>query len=120
MEPDLFAERPGDRLRVRIACRIREAILNGSLRQGERRVERKLSLAFGASLTAVREAMIELEAEGFLTKTPNFATHVTQLSLPQAEKVFAVRRVAEALAVEEACRNATPESLASLQGLPSP
>lgn len=115
MEQDLFEKLPADSLRGRIARELREAILNGSLRGGERLVERKLAESLGASLTAVREAMIELEAEGFLTKTPNCATHVTQLSWAQAEKVFAVRRVAEALAVEEACRAATPEGLAGVE-----
>jgi DNA-binding GntR family transcriptional regulator len=115
MEADLFEKLPADSLRGRIARQIREAILNGNLREGERLVERKLATALGASLTAVREAMIELEAEGFLTKTPNSATHVTTLSRAQAEKVFAVRRVVEGLAVEEACRVAGPERVAGLE-----
>jgi DNA-binding GntR family transcriptional regulator len=59
--------------------------------------------------------MIELEAEGFIAKTPNSATHVTKLSWAQAEKVFAVRRVLEGLAVEEACRVAGPECVAGLE-----
>lgn len=96
-------------LRSRIAAQIREAILTGALREGDRLVERALASELGASVTSVREAMIELEAEGFLTKKPNSATHVTRLTRSDVEKIFDVRRVLEAYAVEEACRRATAD-----------
>jgi DNA-binding GntR family transcriptional regulator len=102
-------------LRSRIAAQIREAILSGTLREGERLVERTLAAELGSSVTSVREAMIELEAEGFLTKKPNSATHVTRLTRSDVEKIFAVRRVLEAYAVEEACRKATPEQVRRLE-----
>ncbi len=102
-------------LRERIAEKIREAILTGTLREGERLVERKLATQFATSLTAVREALIELETEGFVTKKPNAATHVTKLTLEGAEKIFALRRVLEAFAVEEAARRATPEQIQELE-----
>jgi len=98
-------------LRTRIVWEIRQAILRGLIREGERLVERKLAAQLGTSLTAVREAMVELETEGFLTKKPNSATHVTKLSWPEIEKIFAVRRVLEAHAVEEATRQVTPDQL---------
>ncbi len=102
-------------LRERIAEKIREAILTGSLREGERLVERKLASQFATSLTAVREALIELEAEGFVTKKPNAATHVTRLTLEGAEKIFALRRLLETFAVEEAARRATSEQIQELE-----
>jgi GntR family transcriptional regulator, trigonelline degradation regulator len=102
-------------LRERIAEKMREAILTGTLREGERLVERKLANQFATSLTAVREALIELEAEGFVTKKPNAATHVTRLTLDGAEKIFALRRLLEAFAVEEAARRATPEQVKKLE-----
>src|SRR5689334_6377875 len=107
----VFEKLPSNTLRVLIAERIREAILDGSLPAGQRIVERRLAEQFGASLTAVREALIELESEGFISKRPNSTTHVTQLSLADAFKILAVRRVLEAYAVEEAARLATPEQV---------
>src|SRR6516225_9958389 len=68
-------------LRGRIAEQIRDAILNGTLDEGERIVERKLAAQFGASLTVIREAIVQLEGEGFITKRPNSSTHVTTLSV---------------------------------------
>src|SRR5215510_9687304 len=92
-----------------------ERLTNSTLRS--RIVERKLAAQFGASLAVVREAIIQLEAEGFITKWPNTSTHVTRLSLAETEKIFAVRKVLEAFAVEEAARLATSQDIESLQKL---
>lgn len=102
-------------LRRQIAEKIRTAILTGRLREGERLVERSLAAQFNTSLTAVREALIQLEAEGFVSKKPNATTHVTKLSLESAESIFAVRRVLEAFAIEEAARLSTPDDGHQLQ-----
>lgn len=111
----VFEKITNNTLRERIAEKIREAILTGALREGDRLVERKLAGQFETSLTAVREALILLEAEGFVTKKPNAATHVTKLSLGAAEKIFAVRSVLEAFAVEEAARRATSKQVQDLE-----
>lgn len=102
-------------LRGQIAQRIRNAILNGSLKPGDRLVERKLASEFGASLTAVREAVIELETDGFITKRPNAFTYVTKLSIGEIEKVFALRKVLEKYAIQEAARIASTEAIAQLE-----
>lgn len=104
-------------LRGRIAQIIREAILDGTLVEGQRLVERRLALELGASLTAVREALIELEMEGFITKRRNAATYVTKLTLLETRKIFAVRKVLEAHAVEQVAQIAIPEQLQRLQAV---
>ncbi len=96
-------------LRDRIAERIRGAILEGTLTAGSKVVERQLAAQFATSLTAVREALIVLEADGFVTKKPNAATHVTKLTLEDTEKLFDVRRVLERHAVKLAARRCSPE-----------
>jgi DNA-binding GntR family transcriptional regulator len=111
----VFEKLANSTLRRQIADKIRDAILHGSLQEGQRLVERNLASQFATSLTAVREALIELEAEGFVTKRPNAATHVTKLTLDSAEKIFSVRRILEVYAVEEAARLATPEHIAEIE-----
>lgn len=111
----VFEKIPNTTLRERIANRIRDAVLDGSLKPGDRLVERNLAVQFGASPTAVREALIQLESEGFVDKKPNFVTRVTRLSLPDVEKIFAVRAVLEGYAVEEAVRKATPGQIQALE-----
>lgn len=99
----------------RIADRIEGAILSGTLKEGERLVERRLASRFATSLTAVREALIKLEVDGFVTKKPNAATYVTKLTHEAGKKIFAVRKVLEGYAVEEAARLATPEQIRELE-----
>lgn len=112
-----FKKLDSQTLRAQIAQRVRSAILDGSLKPGERIVERKLAADLGASLTAVREALIELETEGFITKRPNASTCVTEFSISEVEKVFELRRLLEPYAMAEAARLATPEDIAHLEAL---
>ena len=102
-------------LRRMIADRIEEAILNGTLMEGEKIVERRLASQFGTSLTAVREALVALEADGFVTKKPNTATYITKLTPDAGKKIFAVRRVLEGFAVEQAARLATQAQTKELE-----
>jgi DNA-binding GntR family transcriptional regulator len=113
--PTVFSKLSNRTLRDQIIEKIREAILGGFLKPGERLVERRLSDQLGASLTAVREALITLESDGFVIKKPNSSTYVTEYSLEEAEKAFAFRRVMEGYAIDEAIRRATPEQLEAIE-----
>jgi DNA-binding GntR family transcriptional regulator len=115
--PAVFEKLATSTLRERIVQEIREAILTGTLLEGERLVERKLASQFATSLTSVREALIQLESEGFVVKKPNSTTHVIKLSLEGAEKVFAARKVIETYTVEEAARLATSEQIQELEAM---
>ncbi|MGH9721620.1 MAG: GntR family transcriptional regulator [Bryobacteraceae bacterium] len=106
-------------LRSQIAERIREAVLDGSLVEGERLIERRLADDFGASLTAVREALVELETEGFIAKLPNSSTHVISVTEEDAEKILSAREVLEGFALSEAARRATPGQQSALMALQS-
>ena len=110
----LFEPLEASTLRRRIADRIGAAVLDGTLKEGERLVERRLAAQFATSLTAVREALIELEADGFVSKKANAATYVTKLTPEAGKRIFAVRRLLEAYAVEEAARLATPDQVRKL------
>ena len=114
---DIFGELSPRTLRDQIAAKVRQAILTGSLGQGERLVERRLAERFGASLTAVREALIELEAQGLVVRKRNSATHVVKLTPEDVDSIFRVRRALESLVVEEASRNATPDQKRQLRGV---
>jgi DNA-binding GntR family transcriptional regulator len=104
-------------LRQQIVQEIRQSILNRSLLPGERLVERELASRLGTSLTAVREALIQLEMEGLITKRPNAATHVVELTPEEVNNIYAVRHVLEHYAFQEAARMATREDIQELQDL---
>ena len=81
--------------RHQVAEKIRESILDGSLVPGERLVERKLAETLGTSQSAIREALIQLELEGHVSKKPNSATFVTHFSQRELENTISVRRALE-------------------------
>ena len=104
-------------LRFQTSEKIRAGILSGSLKPGERLVERDLAEQLGTSLTVVREALVQLETEGFITKRPNSSTYITQLGRNEIEQILVVRRVLEGFAFAEAARNATNERIGILETL---
>jgi DNA-binding GntR family transcriptional regulator len=104
-------------LRFQTSEKIRSGILKGSLKPGERVVERDLAEQLGTSLTVIREALIQLETEGFITKRPNSATYITQLGRSEIEQILVVRRVLEGFAFEEAARHANEERIQKLEAL---
>ena len=103
--------------RHQVADKIRESILDGSLVPGERLVERKLAETLGTSQSAIREALIQLELEGHVSKKPNSATFVTDFSQRDLENTISVRRALEGFAAEEAARQSTPADIQRLEEL---
>jgi DNA-binding GntR family transcriptional regulator len=113
--PATFNSIPLVTLRGQIVDRIREAILHGKLKPGERLLAQKLVDQLGASLATVREALIALESEGFIIKKPNSSAFVIKLTLQAAEKLFRIRRLLEAYAFEQAALRANVEQLRRLR-----
>ena len=71
----------------------------------------------GASVTAVREAIIQLEAEGLITKRANTTTNVSVLTAEEIAQTFVVRRALERVAMIEAARRAQPDDVTRLTEL---
>lgn len=80
-------------------------------------MERKLAETLGTSQSAIREALIQLELEGHVSKKPNSATFVTHFSQRDLENTIAVRRALEGFAAEEAARQSTPADIEGLEEL---
>jgi len=102
-------------LRERVLDTLSDAILTGVLKPGERLVERELCHQLGASSTVIREALVELETEGYVTKKINAATFVTSLSTEEIRKILDLRMLLEPHAAELASKNAGPEDFAALR-----
>ena len=75
----------------------------------------KLAADLGVGTTAVREALFELEAQGFVTRLTNKGTFVTQLSKEDVAQILTVRRELEGLAVQLLEERATEEHIASMR-----
>jgi DNA-binding GntR family transcriptional regulator len=98
-------------LKDRVSELIKEAILTGKLEPGDRIVEMKLASDLGVGTTAVREALFELESQGFVSRVTNKGTFVTELTADDIEQILRVRRELEGLAVELLQERATPADL---------
>jgi len=78
---------------------IKQHIVTLRLRPGEPLVEKSLAEQLGVSTTPVREALLRLEHEALVTKTPYAGARVAEISSKDARGIFEVRSVLEGLAV---------------------
>ena len=87
---------------VEIAQRVVEAILARKLSPGERLGEQELADLFGVSRTLVREALMQLQARGFVEVRSRKGWYVVEPSFAQARDAFSARRVIETGLLREA------------------
>jgi DNA-binding GntR family transcriptional regulator len=94
---------------------LRQAILTGELKPGERLMEIHLANRLGVSRTPIREAIRKLELEGLVTMIPRRGAEVAQITEKSMNDVLEVRRAVDALCAELACERITKEELESLK-----
>ena len=102
-------------LRELVFENIREAIINGHLKPGERLMEIQLAEELGVSRTPVREAIRKLELEGFVVMIPRKGAYVTDITIKDIVDVFELRWALEALAAELAAERATEEEIEQME-----
>ena len=78
-----------------IAQRVVESILAAKIRPGERLGEQELAGLFSVSRTVVREALMQLQARGFVEVRPRSGWFVVEPSFEDARQTYAARRVIE-------------------------
>lgn len=91
---------------------LREEILSGKLNGGVQLKQEELGSKFGVSMSALREALKSLEAEGLVRFYPNRGAVVTELSADEAQEIFDIRLYLELGALELAIPNLTLADLA--------
>jgi DNA-binding GntR family transcriptional regulator len=84
--------------KTRIVASLREAMISGAIRSGEQIVEGKIAQQLGVGQGVIREALIELEHQGLVQRTPFAGTQVTALSLQDAQQIYDIRIELEPLA----------------------
>lgn len=70
---------------------IREAIMEGTLRPGERLMEIQLAEQLGVSRTPVREAIRKLELEGLVVMLPRKGAYVASISKKDLVEILELR-----------------------------
>jgi DNA-binding GntR family transcriptional regulator len=101
-------------LREKILETIRDAILKGTLKPGEKVAEPELAERFGISRTPIREAFRQLESEGYLTVIPRKGAVVAALSERDVQEFYAIKSILEGYAASLAARNLTDRELEKL------
>ncbi|MGD9924480.1 MAG: GntR family transcriptional regulator [Pseudorhodoplanes sp.] len=101
----------------RVYSELRDFLMVGGVKPGEKITLRQLTSAFGTSLMPVREAVQRLAAEGALEVLPNRAIRVPIATKAGVREILKVRLMLEGLAVEEAAARIQPEAIAQLEEL---
>lgn len=96
---------------------LREMILKGELRPGEKVPEEELCLRFGVSRTPIREALKVLAAEGVLQILPHRGAIVAEITEAQIAELFPIMAALERLAGSLACANASDRDIARIRKL---
>lgn len=101
-------------LRQQVVARIRSAIVSGEFKPGQRLIERDLCQLYGVSRPPVREALRQLDAEGFIQTVPNRGPIVTELDFGSVRGLYEVRGVLEAQAAKLFSERASNEEIQAL------
>jgi DNA-binding GntR family transcriptional regulator len=103
--------------RDQVVASFKEAILSGTIQSGASIVESRVAQQFGAGLLLAREALIDLERQGYAQKVPYKGTTVTKLAQHDVEKVFRLLVELESLAIDWAKENVTPADIEDLRSI---
>ena len=93
---------PQRALRDRVVDAIRDALIRGEFRPGEKVPEQQIAEQLGVSRTPVREALRILEFQGLLETRPKNGTYIARLRPEEARDGLLVRCALEELAVRQA------------------
>ena len=94
---------------------LRQAILRGELKPGERLMEIQLANKLGVSRTPIREAIRKLELEGLVLMIPRKGAEVAEITEKNMRDVLEVRKALEELAVQLACDKITKEEIEEMK-----
>jgi DNA-binding GntR family transcriptional regulator len=94
-------------VQVQIANKLRDAILSGYFKPGERLIEAKLCEMMQVSRTSIREALRRLEAERLVVIIPNRGPSVAEIAWEEANQIYDVRAILEGEAAALLAERAT-------------
>ncbi|WP_034855442.1 GntR family transcriptional regulator [Sinorhizobium sojae] len=114
-ETHIRVERPSKTLRELALEKVRDAIVEGYFKPGERLVERDLCAQLGVSRTIVREVLRHLESEGLVANLPNKGPIVALLDLNEAKQIYEIRGALEAMAARLCAERGDPAIVEALE-----
>jgi DNA-binding GntR family transcriptional regulator len=100
---------------ARVASYLRDLILRGELRPGDRIRQEDIADRLGSSRLPVREALRMLEAEGITEHEANKGARVPRLSMHEVDVIYRMRERLEPLALAESLPRLTDDDHARLE-----
>jgi DNA-binding GntR family transcriptional regulator len=94
-----------------IADSLRADILRGKLKSGQALKQDEIAAQFGISKIPVREALIQLKAEGLVNFYPNRGAFVSELSAVEADEIYVMRIALETAVLARAIPHLTVAQL---------
>ncbi|MBN2245206.1 MAG: GntR family transcriptional regulator [Candidatus Aminicenantes bacterium] len=80
---------------------LKEAIITNDLRANQRIIEKDIAEKFGVSTTPVREALLRLSAEGYVSIDSHRRTLVKQISYQELKDIFKVMADLDVIAIKQ-------------------
>lgn len=102
-------------LRQEVVDEIRQKILSGEFRAGDRMKENEIAESFGVSRGPVREALRQLEQEGLVKYERNIGCSVAKVSREDIYEICLLRATLEILAARLCKGNPEQETLQKMQ-----
>ena len=96
---------------------IREKILHGEIKGGEPLRQAALAEELNVSRIPVREALLQLEAEGLVNFEPHKGATATEISATQVDEVFELRALLESELLKYSIPHLTAEDLGEAKSL---
>ena len=100
-----------------VAGRLREMVVSGELKAGVRIRQQELADKLGVSATPVREAIRQLETEGYLQSEPHVSVHVAEINRKGLQEIYQVRMLIEGWLARRAAEVITDDALEQLRAL---
>ena len=104
-------------LHIQIADTLREMIMTGELKEGDKISENELCASMEISKTPLREALRVLSAEGLISLVPNRGSFVTKPTIGEIKEMFEVMSVLEGVCARTAADKMTAEDFSRLEVL---
>jgi DNA-binding GntR family transcriptional regulator len=111
------AKSPAEDLSAKAYRSLRQMIVEGRVHPRQRLSHRTLSKDLGIGRSPVRDALLQLEAEGLIEHRPNSGIFLRELTARELECIYELRIVNEPYAAEKAADRAEAAHLARLRKL---
>lgn len=102
---------------VKVADMLRDLIMTGKLKEGDKINENELCETLGISKTPLREALRVLSVEGLIRLVPHRGSFVTKPTFEEIAEMFDVMSLLEGFCAKEACAKLTAKDFARIEKL---